>query len=100
MSRSQRRSDAVTMAQVVLHGPAGGAPALVGWISQAGDTLRVSFAPVYIDDPERLTLSQLYTGNDDRDTRQILGAINDERVVRIGRLPSYFSNLLPEGVNR
>lgn len=100
MSRSQRRSDAITMAEIVLHGPSGGAPSRIGWISKAGDTLRVSFAPDYVDDPKRLTLSQLYTGNDDAATRKILTAINDERLVRIGRLPTYFSNLLPEGVNR
>lgn len=100
MSRPQRRSDAITMAEIVLHGPSGGEPNLIGWISKAGDTLRVSFAPDYVDNPKRLTLSQLYTGNDDAATRKILTAINDERLVRIGRLPSYFSNLLPEGVNR
>lgn len=100
MSRPQRRSDAITMAEIVMHGPSGGAPSLIGWISKAGDTLRVSFAPDYVANPKRLTLSQLYTGNDDAATRTILTAINDERLVRIGRLPTYFSNLLPEGVNR
>jgi serine/threonine-protein kinase HipA len=88
------------MAEIVLHGPANAKPSLVGWISRAGDTLRVSFAPDYVGDPKRLTLSQLYTGNNDNDTRKILTAVNDERLVRIGKLPSYFSNLLPEGVNR
>lgn len=100
MSRSQRKSDAITMAEIVLHGPSAKAPTLVGWISQVGDVLRVSFAPDYVNDPARLTLSQLYTCNNDVDTRKILNAISDERLVRIGKLPTYFSNLLPEGVNR
>lgn len=88
------------MARVVLHTPLTSNPRPIGWLSQVGDNLRVSFDDDYVEDPQRPTLSQLYRADTEQDTRQILRAVNDERLVRIGRLPSFFSNLLPEGHNR
>ncbi|MCE4558076.1 type II toxin-antitoxin system HipA family toxin [Roseateles cellulosilyticus] len=95
-----RLKDPFTMAQLLLHVPESSQPRQIGWLSQFGDNLRVSFAADYIEDPNRPTLSQLYTGANDGETRAILQAVNDERLVRIGKLPTFFSNLLPEGVNR
>lgn len=91
---------AITMAQLLLHVPESVQPRPIGWLSQFGENLRVSFEADYIGDRGRPTLSQLYTGIDDGQTRAILRAIDDERLVRIGKLPSFFSNLLPEGTNR
>ncbi len=88
------------MAEVRLHAPDGANAVTVGWLSQMGDCIRLSFAQDYISDPQRCTLSQLYRGQNDEQTRTILSATNDERLVRIGRLPAFFGNLLPEGVNR
>ena len=93
-------SDPITMAELRLHVPQSSEPELVGWLSQVGDNIRVSFSPQYVANPLRPTLSTLYKGANDEQTRAILTAVNDERLVRIGRLPSYFSNLLPEGHNR
>lgn len=90
------------MAELRLHTPqeSDSAGRLIGWLSQIGDNLRVSFSDDYIGDRARPTLSQLYRGASEADTVAILTAMNDERLVRIGRLPAYFANLLPEGVNR
>lgn len=93
-------SDPITMAELRLHVPQSSEPELIGWLSQVGDNIRVSFAPHYVSNPQRPTLSSLYRGASDEQTRAILTAVNDERLVRIGRLPTYFSNLLPEGHNR
>ncbi|HEY9107435.1 MAG TPA: HipA domain-containing protein [Roseateles sp.] len=90
----------ITMAQLLLHVPGSVQPRPIGWLSQFGENLRVSFETDYIEDKTRPTLSQLYTGTDEGQTRAILRAIDDERLVRIGKLPSFFSNLLPEGTNR
>lgn len=73
----------------------------IGYLSSYGDIMRVSFDEDYINDPRRLTLSMLFRGADDAQTRAILAAKHDVRVVtNSGRWPSYFENLLPEGHNR
>lgn len=83
-----------------LHLPQGGRRA-IGYLSQYGDILRVSFDEAYIADPGRPTLSLAYRGADEAATRAILASARDARVSRSdGRWPSYFQNLLPEGHNR
>ena len=83
-----------------LHLPGGGRRA-IGYLSQYGDILRVSFDEAYIADPGRPTLSLAYRGADEAATRAILASARDTRVSRSdGRWPSYFQNLLPEGHNR
>lgn len=73
----------------------------IGYLSQYGDILRASFDADYITDPGRPTLSLAYRGEREEDTRQILSAPHDARLVRLGgRWPAYFANLLPEGHNR
>lgn len=73
----------------------------IGYLSQYGDILRVSFDRDYIEDPQRPTLSLSYRGADDAATRAILSAARDVRLTRSdGRWPSFFQNLLPEGHNR
>lgn len=73
----------------------------IGYLSQFGGTMRVSFEDDYINDPKRLTLSMDYRGETDGDTQKILRATRDERLVRGDyRWPAYFQNLLPEGHNR
>lgn len=96
MSRS---TDPITMAQLLLHTPQDGVEN-IGWLSQFGNNIRVSFAREYIENPNRLTLSQVFTGGNEAQTLEILRARDDERLVRIARLPGYFGNLLPEGHNR
>ncbi|MDB5759407.1 MAG: putative regulator containing a HipA-like domain [Burkholderia sp.] len=86
--------------RLYLHGPAQGKRA-VGYLSEYGDILRVSFDRDYIDDPNRPVLSLSYQGKNDQDTRTILASARDSRLVRNdGRWPTYFQNLLPEGHNR
>jgi len=83
-----------------LHLPGGGRRA-IGYLSQYGDILRVSFDEAYIADAGRPTLSLAYRGADEAATRAILASARDARVSRSdGRWPSYFQNLLPEGHNR
>jgi serine/threonine-protein kinase HipA len=83
-----------------LHAPNGGRRA-IGYLSQYGDILRVSFDDAYIADPARPTLSLAYRGADEAATRAILASARDGRVSRSdGHWPSYFQNLLPEGHNR
>ncbi len=73
----------------------------IGYLSQYGDILRVSFDADYIEDPDRPVLSLAYVGQNEAATQAILGAARDARLVRTdGRWPSYFANLLPEGHNR
>ncbi|HRL22561.1 MAG TPA: HipA domain-containing protein [Alcaligenes sp.] len=73
----------------------------IGYLSQYGDILRVSFDEDYIADPMRPVLSLAYVGQDEAATQAILAAPRDTRLVRTdGRWPSYFANLLPEGHNR
>ncbi|MCR6479182.1 type II toxin-antitoxin system HipA family toxin [Variovorax sp. ZS18.2.2] len=83
-----------------LHAPDGGRRA-IGYLSQYGDILRVSFDEAYIADAGRPTLSLAYRGADEASTRAILASARDTRVSRSdGHWPSYFQNLLPEGHNR
>lgn len=73
----------------------------IGYLSQYGDILRVSFDEDYIRDPRRPILSLSYQGETEAATQQILAAGRDARLVRTdGRWPVYFQNLLPEGHNR
>jgi serine/threonine-protein kinase HipA len=73
----------------------------IGYLSQYGDILRVSFDDDYIEDPQRPTLSLSYRGNNEDDTRRILTSAKDVRLVRTdGRWPVFFQNVLPEGHNR
>ena len=73
----------------------------IGYLSQYGDILRVSFDADYIDDPQRPALSLAYRGSDENATRAILSSARDARLVSTtGRWPPYFANLLPEGHNR
>lgn len=86
--------------RMYLHAP-NGARVPIGYLSSYGDIMRVSFDEDYISDPHRLTLSMLYRGTDGAQTRAILSAMQDVRVVTTtGRWPTYFENLLPEGHNR
>lgn len=86
--------------RVYLHAPGGGRRA-IGYLSQYGDILRVSFDDAYIGDPARPTLSLTYRGTDEAATRAILASARDVRVSRgDGHWPTYFQNLLPEGHNR
>ena len=81
-------------------GSAGGREA-IGYLSQYGDILRVSFDESYVRNPQRPTLSLSYQGADEAATQQILASARDARLVRTdGRWPVYFQNLLPEGHNR
>ncbi|VVD77633.1 regulator [Pandoraea pneumonica] len=73
----------------------------VGYLSQYGDILRMSFDDDYIADARRPTLSLAYRGANENATRDILTSAQDARLVRTdGRWPVYFENLLPEGHNR
>ena len=73
----------------------------IGYLSQYGDILRVSFDPEYVSDPLRPALSLSYRGTEDNDTRAILSSARDNRLVSTtGRWPPFFANLLPEGHNR
>lgn len=86
--------------RLLLHLP-DGSRRTIGYLSQFGDYLRVSFDDDYIDDPARPTLSLAYRGATETETRQILRSARDERLVRSdGRWPTFFQNLLPEGHNR
>lgn len=73
----------------------------IGYLSQYGDILRVSFDRDYIENPQRPTLSLSYRGADEAATRAILSAARDARLTRAdGKWPNFFQNLLPEGHNR
>lgn len=86
--------------RMFLHAPDGGRRA-IGYLSQYGDILRVSFDDAYIGDAGRPTLSLAYRGADEAATRAILASARDARVSRgDGHWPTYFQNLLPEGHNR
>lgn len=85
--------------RLYLHGPQG--KRAIGYVSQYGDILRVSFDKNYIEDPSRPLLSLSYQGNNEDQTQAILGAMRDVRLVRNdGKWPAFFQNLLPEGHNR
>ncbi len=73
----------------------------IGYLSQYGDILRVSFDVDYVNDADRPLLSLGYLGATEAATREILMSARDARLVRTdGRLPVFFQNLLPEGHNR
>lgn len=92
-------STAIRYLRLYLHSPQGKRP--IGYLSQYGDILRVSFDLDYIQDPQRPMLSLSYLGSTEDGTRQILSAMRDGRLVRNdGKWPAYFQNLLPEGHNR
>ena len=99
-------STSIRYLRLYLHRPplASGAPGerdAIGYLSQYGDILRVSFDESYIRNPQRPTLSLSYQGADEAATQQILASARDARLVRTdGRWPVYFQNLLPEGHNR
>jgi serine/threonine-protein kinase HipA len=93
-------STSIRYLRLYLHGPVDGKRP-IGYLSQYGDILRVSFDASYIDDPRRPTLSLSYQGANEADTRAILRSARDVRLSRSdGRWPAYFQNLLPEGHNR
>lgn len=93
-------ASAIKYLRLYLHVP-DGSRRLVGYLSQYGDILRLSFERSYIEDSGRPLLSLGYRGASEADTRAILESSNDERLVRTdGRWPVYFQNLLPEGRNR
>ncbi|MEG0150409.1 MAG: HipA domain-containing protein [Comamonas sp.] len=96
-------STAIRYLRLFMHLPAawGGGRRGVGYLSQYGDILRISFDEDYINDANRPTLSLSLTGDSEAATRQILSSMRDARLVRTdGRWPVYFQNLLPEGHNR
>lgn len=86
--------------RLFLHSPAG-KKNLIGYLSQYGDILRVSFNDEYVNDAQRPTLSLGYFGTNEAATKAILTAPRDIRLSRSdGKWPTYFQNLLPEGHNR
>jgi serine/threonine-protein kinase HipA len=91
---------AIRYLRLYLHVPGGGRPP-IGYLSQYGDVLRVSFDDSYVLDPDRPTLSLGYRAGTEVDTQAILWAVCDARIARSdSQLPAYFENLLPEGSNR
>ena len=96
-------STSIRYLRLYMHQPAawGGGRRAIGYLSQYGDILRISFESDYIADPDRPTLSLSYRGGNEQDTQSILASARDARLVRTdGRWPVYFQNLLPEGHNR
>ena len=96
-------STSIRYLRLYMHQPAalGGGRRAIGYLSQYGDILRISFESEYIADPNRPTLSLSYRGGNEPDTQSILASARDARLVRTdGRWPVYFQNLLPEGHNR
>jgi len=86
--------------KMFLHTPTG-EKNFIGYLSQYGDILRVSFNDSYVNDDSRPTLSLGYLGANAAATKAILTAARDIRLARSdGKWPSYFQNLLPEGHNR
>ena len=93
-------STSIRYLRMFLHSPAG-AKNLIGYLSQYGDILRVSFNDDYVNDANRPTLSLGYFGASEAATKLILTAARDIRLSRSdGKWPAYFQNLLPEGHNR
>lgn len=91
---------AIRYLRMLLHTPAG-TKRPIGYLSQYGDILRVSFNDDYLNDSNRPTLSLAYAGTSEAATRAILSAPRDIRLARSdGKWPAYFQNLLPEGHNR
>ncbi len=96
-------STSIRYLRLYLHHPAAGAGQRegIGYLSQYGDILRVSFDDSYVRNPDRPTLSLSFQGETEAATQQILASARDARLVRTdGRWPVYFQNLLPEGHNR
>ncbi len=92
--------EALKFLRLLLHTPSG-ARRPIGYVSQFGDYHRVSFDADYVEDASRPTLSLSFRGSTEADTRAILLATRDARLVRSdGHLPAFFQNLLPEGHNR
>lgn len=61
----------------------------IGYLSQFGDVLRVSFDESYIEDAARPTLSLMFRGATEADTKAILRSTRDVRLVRSdGHWPS------------
>jgi serine/threonine-protein kinase HipA len=93
-------STQVRYLRLYLHQPTGGRRP-IGFLSEYGDLLRVSFDEGYIEDPNRPRLSLALAPKAGEDARSVLRAQRDLRLVNGGlKLPSYLSNLLPEGANR
>ena len=93
-------STSIRYLRMYLHSPGQGKRP-IGYLSQYGDILRVSFDEAYVDDSRRPTLSVSYQGGDETATKAILRAPRDIRLTRSdGRWPAYFQNLLPEAHNR
>jgi serine/threonine-protein kinase HipA len=93
-------STSIRYLRMFLHSPAGTRNP-IGYLSQYGDILRVSFNEAYVNDAKRPTLSLGYLGASEAATKEILTAPRDIRLTRSdGKWPAYFQNLLPEGHNR
>jgi serine/threonine-protein kinase HipA len=94
----------VKLARVYLHSPRADQPSHVGWLSNFGDVYRFQFTSEHIESVSIANntpvLSQQFVGLDANQTRLIMSARRDERLVTTNRLPSFFENLLPEGDNR
>ena len=88
-------STSIRYLRLYLHRPAqangtAGRREAIGYLSQYGDILRVSFDEAYIRNPQRPTLSLSYQGADEAATQQILASARDARLVRTdGRWPVY-----------
>jgi serine/threonine-protein kinase HipA len=93
-------STPIRLLRLYLHVPSGERKA-IGYLSSIGDFYRVSFDAEYVEDSRRPTLSIAYRSATEEETRQLLAASSDERLVRNdGHWPAWFANLLPEGPNR
>ena len=93
-------STSIRYLRMFLHSPVG-IKNPIGYLSQYGDILRVSFNDDYVNDTNRPTLSLAYVGANEAATKAILSAARDIRLSRSdGKWPTYFQNLLPEGHNR
>lgn len=91
---------AIQYLRLYLHLPSGERRA-IGYLSRFGDIYRVSFDDAYVEDVTRPTLSLLFRGATEADTRAILRSTRDARLVRSdGHWPTWFAHLLPEGHNR
>src|SRR5690606_24832407 len=96
---AQAMTTLIRYLRLYLHGPQGKRP--IGYLSQYGDVLRISFDPHYVEDEHRPLLSLSYLGSNEANTRAILMSMRDARLVRSdGKWPAFFQNLLPEGHNR
>ena len=77
-------STSIRYLRLYMHQPAalGGGRRAIGYLSQYGDILRISFESEYIADPNRPTLSLSYRGGNEPDTQSILASSRDARLVR------------------